>query len=510
MKTPLRIRRIAFLVVLLSLVASGLYWWQLFSAESQLRSETVAQAELRARQLNGAVADQVDILIRYVDFAAQELAETYASGKPNEFDAQAFKIAQRFPQKSLLQIGVINSYGYLVYSSLGLKQRVFLGDREHFKVHVGAEKQRLFVSAPLLGRVSKQWSIQFTRPILRRGRFAGVIVISLSPEYLHNTLAVLSLAPDDSIAIFRQSGEYLARNVNNEIALGKSVGSKRPFLGPDAAPSGSFKSAANFDKVVRLFQWHRLSNAPVVVVLGFSEATLLKPVEEVIAQNRWQATIAMSILWLFTFGAVALLLRLHAQQKLIVASAEQVQHLAFYDSLTDLPNRRLLNDRLGQTLAITKRTRWYGAIIFIDLDNFKQLNDKHGHAVGDLLLIETADRLRGCVRGMDTVARFGGDEFVVMISELEMDKTASRAKANSIAEKIRDELSRLYVLRIQHEGKVETTIEHQCTASIGVALFIGSEGSREDVLNWADRAMYKAKESGRNSICFYGDQADTN
>lgn len=506
MSSPLRIKRIAFLVILLSLVASGLYWWQISKSEEQLRSETITQAELRAKQLNDSVADQVDILVRYVDFAAQELAESYEPGKSQEILSQASRIEQRFPPQSLLQIAVIDAKGYLAVSTLGVKDRVFLGDREHFKVHLGVAEEHLFISAPLFGRVSKQWSIQFSRPIRRNGRFAGVVVISLSPEYLHKTLADLSLASDDSIAIVRQSGEYLARNQGIEMALGKSVSSDRPFIGPNAPPSGSFRAAAKFDNVVRLFHWQRLSTAPLVVVLGFSEDTLLKPVVEIIAQNRRQASFAIFILWLFTLGAVVLLFRLNAQQRLIVNSARQVQHLAFYDTLTDLPNRRMLSDRLSQALAAQKRKQQNGAMLFIDLDNFKQLNDKHGHAVGDLLLIETADRLRACVREMDTVARFGGDEFVVMINELETDKATSRVQAGVIAEKIRDALSKPFFLKLQQEGKPETTVEHQCTASIGVAIFNSEEGSQDDIINWADQAMYRAKESGRNTIRYYGDE----
>jgi diguanylate cyclase (GGDEF)-like protein len=146
-------------------------------------------------------------------------------------------------------------------------------------------------------------------------------------------------------------------------------------------------------------------------------------------------------------------------------------------------------------------------MIFIDLDNFKQLNDRHGHAVGDMLLIETANRLRACVREMDTVARFGGDEFVVMVNELEKSKAESKIRAGAIAEKIRDELSKPYLLKVQYEGEMEKIIGHQCTASIGVALFIDNEGSQDDILDWADQAMYQAKETGRNAIRFYGDEA---
>lgn len=116
-------------------------------------------------------------------------------------------------------------------------------------------------------------------------------------------------------------------------------------------------------------------------------------------------------------------------------SEEHLKNLAFYDSLTQLPNRRLLIDRLGQTLAISKRSGRYGALMFLDLDNFKPLNDKHGHDVGDLLLMRAAQRIVNCVREEDTVARFGGDEFVVMLKDLDADKAVSTTQASGVAEK---------------------------------------------------------------------------
>jgi len=141
------------------------------------------------------------------------------------------------------------------------------------------------------------------------------------------------------------------------------------------------------------------------------------------------------------------------------------------------------------------------------LDNFKLLNDMHGHEVGDLLLIEAADRLKSCVREMDTVARFGGDEFVVMISELNADKSESGTQAGIIAEKVRAALAKPYVLQVQHEGTAETTVEHYCTASIGVVLFSQHEASQDDILKWADMAMYQAKEAGCNLIRFHDSKA---
>jgi diguanylate cyclase (GGDEF)-like protein len=182
---------------------------------------------------------------------------------------------------------------------------------------------------------------------------------------------------------------------------------------------------------------------------------------------------------------------------------EQIHNLAFYDALTLLPNRRLLNDRLSRAMAASHRSGCYGAVMFLDLDNFKPLNDTYGHDVGDLLLIEATDRLKSCVRETDTVARFGGDEFVVMLSELNLDKTESTTQAHTVAEKIRAVLAEPYLLRLRHEGGADTIVEHPCTASIGVVVFINHEKSQEDILKWADAAMYQAKASGRNSIRFY-------
>jgi diguanylate cyclase (GGDEF)-like protein/PAS domain S-box-containing protein len=182
---------------------------------------------------------------------------------------------------------------------------------------------------------------------------------------------------------------------------------------------------------------------------------------------------------------------------------EQVRQLAFYDPLTGLPNRRLLGDRLSQTMAASKRSGIFAALMFLDLDNFKPLNDAHGHGVGDLLLIEVARRLCGCVREMDTVARFGGDEFVVMLGELHTDRAQSTEQARVVAEKIRASVAEPYQLIVATPGQADTTVEHHCTVSIGVVVFANHENTQANILQWADTAMYQAKDAGRNTIRFH-------
>ena len=189
------------------------------------------------------------------------------------------------------------------------------------------------------------------------------------------------------------------------------------------------------------------------------------------------------------------------------ALEEQVQHLAFYDTLTDLPNRRLLSDRLQQTLVSNRRSRRHGALLFIDLDNFKPLNNTYGHDMGDLLLIEVGERLKKCVREMDTVARIGGDEFVVLVSELEMNLHLAIGHAKAIADKIRRVLHAPYLIP-NHTAKENPFIEYNCSASIGIDLFSYNETSQEDIFHRADEAMYAAKAAGRNTVRIYGEKPE--
>lgn len=189
---------------------------------------------------------------------------------------------------------------------------------------------------------------------------------------------------------------------------------------------------------------------------------------------------------------------------------EHVRQLAFYDMLTKLPNRRLLIDRLAQSRAASKRSGCYGALLFIDLDNFKSLNDTHGHEAGDMLLVEVANRLKGCVREMDTVARWGGDEFVVILGKLSTDKAESMTQARIVADKILVALSVPYRLTITGAEQAEVAVEHNCTASMGVVAFNNHGGSVDDLLRWADTAMYQAKEAGRSLIRFYDSDVRVN
>lgn len=175
-------------------------------------------------------------------------------------------------------------------------------------------------------------------------------------------------------------------------------------------------------------------------------------------------------------------------------AADEIQHLAFYDTLTRLPNRRLLLERLKLALASSARTGNYGAILFLDLDNFKALNDTLGHDIGDLLLQAVALRLESCVREGDTVARLGGDEFVIIMNELSDQDLEAAAQTEAIGKKILNELNLPYQL---------ASYDYRSTPSIGANLFIGHKTSIEELLKQSDIAMYQAKKAGRNTLRFF-------
>ncbi len=176
---------------------------------------------------------------------------------------------------------------------------------------------------------------------------------------------------------------------------------------------------------------------------------------------------------------------------------EEIRNLAFYDALTQLPNRRLLLDRLRLALSASSRSQSYGALLFLDMDRFKVLNDTLGHDYGDLMLLEVGERIKRCVREVDTVARLGGDEFVVLIEELAREAEEASQRVALIAEKIRVALSQPYQLKDSL---------HRSSPSIGVSLYRGNVDPVEVLLKQADMAMYQAKEAGRNAVRFFDPQ----
>jgi diguanylate cyclase (GGDEF)-like protein/PAS domain S-box-containing protein len=598
------------IVWVVSILFTIALWLQVLEAGSHLREATLNQASLRAHQVNIAIGNQVTTLFQVVDHAVLELKRIYASDHFHQFEAAVQLTEARLPVGSLVQVAVADASGDVTYSNLGLKKKVMIDDRAHFKAHLGEHRDRLYVSKPVFGRVSKKWSIQFTRPILQDGHFIGVIVLSISPSYLQRALTKITLDSDDAVAIFRESGEYLARNRNQQQALGTSADPTWPFIGIQATMSGSFTAPAYFDKLKRLYSWMRLTDYPVTIVLGLSEEAILKPIEESNSKDRSHTIGVITLLAAFSFGISYMALRV-AKQREIVQRSEQLmlaaqvfQHSyegfiitdanneivevnqgftditgysraevmgknpsilssgrqpknfyndlwyslkatgfwrgeiwnrrkdgeiyaellsisavrnasglvsnyigvfsdinqikrreaelalrADHDPLTGIPSRRLVHDRLRQLIAIFSRSNQPLAVCYLDLDRFKPINDQHGHQVGDQVLIKIAQRIQSNLRTGDTVARMGGDEFVLIL--VNYHSTDDLAQA---VQRVLDAIA----LPIQVDD-IRATV----SASIGVTTVPPDEHDAEILIRHADEAMYIAKARGNNRYHFY-------
>ncbi len=205
---------------------------------------------------------------------------------------------------------------------------------------------------------------------------------------------------------------------------------------------------------------------------------------------KWMTITALKDTQGTTTGYVAIFSDMTARKQ----AEDEIRHLAFYDPLTKLPNRRLLMDRFQQALFLSERSKQFGAVLFLDMDRFKTLNDTLGHDCGDLMLIEVAERIKFCVRAVDTVARIGGDEFVVLVEELGTASEQALQAVVLIAEKVRAALNKTYHI------KEHTYYSSVC---IGVYLYYGNAVSVGDALKRADIALYHAKNSGQNTVRFF-------
>ncbi|WP_426320938.1 putative bifunctional diguanylate cyclase/phosphodiesterase [Pseudoduganella sp. R-43] len=236
--------------------------------------------------------------------------------------------------------------------------------------------------------------------------------------------------------------------------------------------------------------WLLLAGAVAIVLTGFAP-----PPDPAAVGLSDDAALRASIVALnYLFIAGILTLSCGVLLRHLARSLAEGEQLAFYDPLTGLPNRRLLLDRLAGLLASSERQQVFSAVMFVDLDRFKTINDARGHATGDHLLRLAAQRLSEAVRKSDTVARIGGDEFVVLLAHLAPDLAAAGNAAQAVAEKIRAALAQEFEIAGQGYG---------CSASIGVTLLPRYGQQADDLLREADTAMYRAKGAGRNGIAFF-------
>jgi PAS domain S-box-containing protein len=345
----LRFRIATGLIAALVSLAIGLLFWQLRTWQVEERALALNATRQRAGQIAEAIADRTAVFVRNIDFALLEIRREYGVDEAR-FRAISDALLKMLPEGSLRQLGIAGPDGVLTYSNLGLSDRISVRDREHFKAHL-AGGDRLFISKPVLGRVSGQWSIQFTRPILRKGRFAGVVVLSISPEYIGQLLAALEVSPLDNIGLLDADGSFLATSRNLADALGKALPRDRPLLAPQAPPQGAYEATSILDGVQRMYSWKRVRDTRLLVNVGLDKSAALAPIERHYRQS-WESTVSLAAA-LFAFGAgIVVLLTRAARQQRALATSEAHFRAVFEQAAVGVG---LLNARDGRWLRVNQK-----------------------------------------------------------------------------------------------------------------------------------------------------------
>ena len=367
-----------------------------------------------------------------------------------------------------------------------------LSDRDYFIYLKSHDDSGTFYSVPVRNKGNGKWVFYLARRVNgKNNEFLGVILTGVSVEVFSSLYQRLGVNVGDGIAVtlYRSDKTLLTRWPLVENLIGKV--NTNPFIDQSiaAAERGNgviFSSATGFTRqntepVERMISYRKVNQYPFIVGVVVPESLYLV---------HWYRS-ATGVLIASVLSVIIIFIGAYLFLVSYRESAEY-QYNAHHDALTKLPNRTLFADRLSTALALSSRNQVKLAILFIDLDNLKTINDVNGHTSGDAVLVEVARRMQACLRDSDTVARIGGDEFTVLLPDI-----ASEKDAINVAEKIRSTL----IAPIDADGYSLMT-----SASIGVAIFPFHGLNATDLMNNADMAMYEAKSNGRNQIQVFGEK----
>lgn len=458
---------------------------------------------------------QIDAIDVGLIAAAHELDEhnLSSSHEPNAINDYLGLIQSSMPNTEIIR--ATNEHGDIIYGQDIPAGMFNIADRDYFQQLKSNPFAGLLILNPLFGKIEGKWVWSFARRINHSdGSFKGVVYARLDIPRIEALFRQINLDSSGVLSIRDKDLGLISRyrfDGKNSVPTGDKTYSENFLNELKVNPEEgtySVPSQQSIDGISRLYSYRISKKYGFFVSSGQSLDLALADWRKQV----WGASALVAMMTMAVAYIVNLIQKSWALEALEVEKQaeidEQIRQIAFLDPLTQLTNRRLLNNRLSQTIAASKRSGAYGALMFLDLDNFKPLNDNYGHDVGDLLLIEVGKRLTQCIREVDTIARFGGDEFVVLLNELGSQEGAAISVANQVAEKFRIALGQPYLLHAAHEGQTPITVEHRCTVSIGVTVFAGDGAkNREDILKQADESMYHAKHAGRNCVRFYPDIA---
>lgn len=476
-------RKIRTRILILLCILLVNFWGGLAFYLARTKAHTLQTANVHAVNMARAFEEHVRRTVGAIDQVLFNGREQYRRS-PETFDVAQILANATSLQDISFQVSAIDREGMLFASNMGAAaERLDLSDREHFKAHSTTDRDELFISKLIVGRISGKQSIQFTRKLLGpKGDMAGVLVLSVDPAYFSDYYSSIEIGKQGLVSLMGLDGFVRARSSAVPGIAEKPIGGER--LARDIAVSGhsgAFEDHSCMDGVLRIVSFRKVKGHPLVVLVGLALSDVL-------------AAYSSQLAWVLPFGLVftgvqggfgwVLLARFSQDTTTLREKENHIFYIAYHDALTGLANRQLFLDRLEHGLSLAKREGRGLAIMFVDLDKFKWVNDSYGHQVGDVLLQAVAEKLAKAVRSADTVARMGGDEFVILLENVDTEE-----QVRVVAGKIGFQLSGVFIKDSQ-EG---------VTASLGVSMFPRDGVDADALLRRADKAMYAAKKAGGNA-----------
>jgi len=448
---------------------------------------------MTSRELAGTYEAQVVRAMREIDQTLKIVKYAYESaGK--QANLHDLKTKALLPPDLLFVVSIANDKGDVVASTRSSEIKN-VADQEYFKTQRRVDA--LWISHPWKGPASAEWKLQFSRRLnALDGKFAGVVMVAVDAAYFVSGYESAKLGEHGVLGILGTDGVFRARRSGETLSAGEVVDYAAVVPSTDEAQSEAKLSTNAWDGIRRYTTARQLYDFPLAVIVGLSADEQLAITRRNIRTYLWRATAGSVLLILI----LAILDRMSRNLALSrsraieeqVAHAERIEYLAYHDGLTTLPNRSLFSKLLGQSINHAYRYHRQLAVLFFDLDHFKNINDTLGHEAGDQLLQEVAARVKACLRDSDTVARMGGDEFVALLPELDEEKYVV-----TVAQKILSAVAWPFILQGQ---------EFHVTASIGISIYPQDGLDEQTLQRNADLAMYQVKEEGRNNYQFYSEK----
>ena len=454
-------------------------------------------AAVSSRELAETYEAQVVRALREID---QTLKLVKFEHRPGNAQAvlQALKSRSLLPPDLLFAVSIADSKGDVVASTRTPELANVTGE-DYFQDQL--RNDTLAVGRPRRSPVSGDWTLQFSRrldPI--DGNFSGIAVVAVDAAYFVSGYETSKLGEHGVLGVLGTDGVFRARRSGDAVWAGDVVDPAKAIPATDAGGGEGVLTTNPWDGVPRYTSARQLFDFPLAVIVGLSAEEQLAPTRRDRSTHLWQAA-AASLLLLAIVGTLGWMsLQLSASRKRAVdeqvAHATRVEYLAFHDGLTTLPNRSLFSKLLGQSIKQAQRQHRSLAVLFLDLDRFKHINDTLGHEAGDQLLQQVAVRLKACLRDSDTVARLGGDEFVVLLPDLDDERYVA-----TVAQKALAAIASPFAVL----GR-----EFRVTASVGISVYPQDGQDEQTLTKNADIAMYQAKEDGKNNFRFYSDALNAN